>query len=320
LINKKTYDSIVVLGPTASGKTRLAVKLAGILNGEILSADARMVYKKMDIGTGKDLQEYFYNNKAIPYHLINLVDPNTSYHIYQYQQDFKIAFQLVQANKKIPIICGGSGLYIEAVIKDYQYTAIPINEHQRLIYLNQDYDDLLTTFKLMELPEYKKTADVATKKRLIRAIEIGQYLMAHPNLILPDSQSLNPIIIGLNPNLEMRRENILLRLQSRLKEGLIEEVEGLMNVGVEAKRLAHFGLEYKWISSYLLGNTGKEQMAEKLGIAIQQFAKRQMTYFRKMEKSGLKIHWIKQESEAFELLSEHFINTDFGQLTNNGLI
>jgi tRNA dimethylallyltransferase len=318
LINKKTHDSIVVLGPTASGKTRLAVKLAGILNGEILSADARMVYKKMDIGTGKDLKEYFYDNKPIPYHLINLVDPNTSYHIYQYQQDFKKAFQLVQANKKIPIICGGSGLYLEAVIKDYQYTAIPINEQQRFIYLNQDYGDLLTTFELMDLPEYKKTADVATKKRLIRAIEIGLYLLAHPNLILPNSQSLHPIIIGLNPNLEMRRENIVLRLQSRLKDGLIEEVEGLMNGGVEAKRLSHFGLEYRWISSYLLGHISQEQLVEKLGVAIQQFAKRQMTYFRKMEKSGLKIYWIKQENEALELLNKHFINSDFGQLTNIG--
>lgn len=311
---EKTYDSIVILGATASGKTRLAVRLAGILNGEILSADARMVYKNMDIGTGKDLQDYFYEGAAIPYHLIDLVSPQTHYHIYQFQQDFKQAFHLVRTNKKIPIICGGSGLYLEAVIQDFTYTSIPINDTMRLVYLNQSYEDLLALFDAMDLPAYKKIADVASKKRLIRAIEIGQYLLSNPDFVLPTPQPIHPLIFGLNPNLALRRENILNRLQNRLEQGLVEEVECLLNSGIEAERLAYFGLEYKWVSSYLLHQISKEKMLEKLGVAIQQFAKRQMTYFRKMEKSGLQIHWIKQEKEAIELIKNHFDFSDFGYI------
>ncbi|MDZ4666960.1 MAG: tRNA (adenosine(37)-N6)-dimethylallyltransferase MiaA [bacterium] len=295
--NIKSYDSIAVIGPTASGKTKLAVQLAYKLHGQIISVDSRMVFKGMDIGTGKDLAEYTHQNRPIIYHMIDLVEPWEDYHIYQFQQDFKKAFGSIQCIGKTPILAGGSGLYLEAVIQDFEYTSIPSNKEKRGALEELSLLALQHQFQLMDIHPYKEIADLATKKRAIRAIEILDYLLTNPEFALPISKPIRPFIIGLNPPLELRRNRIIDRLHSRIKEGLITEVEDLLEKGVTKERLSFFGLEYKWVVTFLEGQISKTEMVTHLGIAIQQFSKRQMTYFRKMEKSGLKIHWISNPSE-----------------------
>ena len=301
----KNFDSIVILGPTASGKTKLAVQLAGRLNSEIISIDSRMVYKHLNIGTGKDLGDYFFNNMPIPYHLIDVCEPEDNYHIYQFQQDFKIAKNELINKGKLPILCGGSGMYLEAVIKDYTYTGIPGNPHLQC---------LLETFTLTELQEkfeqlphhyFKDSADLGSKKRAIRALIILNYLIENPSFYIPESIPLCPLILGLNPSITDRKNKIINRLKQRIETGLIEEVDSLLKAGISAEKLISLGLEYKFITKYITGEIDKENMIELLQIAIQQFAKRQMTYFRKMEKSGLKIHWLTEENHAFEILKQH---------------
>ena len=303
----KQIDSIVILGPTASGKTKLAVQLAAKLNSEILSIDSRMVYKQLDIGTGKDLDEYIYENKAIPYHLIDVCEPQNNYHIYQFQQAFKTAFDVVRSKNKTPILCGGSGMYLDAVINDFTYTSIPGNKLLQEKLEALELTQLQEKFHQLDVHSFKEIADLGSKKRAIRALLIANFLLKNPSYELVKPKPLQPITIGLNPPIQERRNNITKRLNQRIQNGLIEEVENLLNAGISVEKMISLGLEYKFVTRYLLGELNKENMVELLGIAIQQFAKRQMTYFRKMEKSGLVIHWIKSEDEALDLLQKHHI-------------
>ncbi|OYU94153.1 MAG: tRNA (adenosine(37)-N6)-dimethylallyltransferase MiaA [Bacteroidetes bacterium B1(2017)] len=306
ILNPK-YDSIVVLGPTASGKTKLAVALAGMYGGHILSADSRMVYTQMDIGTGKDLDEYFFDGKPIPYSLINVCHPSQQYHIYQYQKEFKEAFNALVQTNIVPIICGGSGLYLEAVIQDFTFTAIPNLPSFKQGLNGLNLTQLQEIFDSYPANAFTQKADLGSIKRAQRAIEMAEYLKQNPSFILAQPKPLRPFIIGLEPGLNQRRENILKRLAHRLNNGLIEEVISLRQNGITDDKLAYFGLEYKFVLSYLLNQLSKEHLQEKLGIAIQQFAKRQMTYFRKMEKAGLHIHWVKNQQEAMDLAQTCFI-------------
>lgn len=287
------YDLITILGPTASGKTHLAVQLADWLDAEIISADSRQVYRGMNLGTGKDLDEYTLEGKTIPYHLIDVVDAGQSYHIFQFQKDFQEAFNAIKNKGKMAILCGGSGLYLEAVLRGFQYTAVPIDETLRAELLNYAHEELIEKFR--PLSSLVPQADISTHKRTIRAIEIGEFLRANPSFELPTKLPINTVIFGLNPPVELRRERITKRLQQRLAQGMVEEVQTLLDSGVSPDKLIFYGLEYKWITEYLQGRITYDIMFERLNVAIHQFAKRQMTYFRKMEKEGLIINWLGDE-------------------------
>ena len=294
---------IVILGPTASGKTHLATHLAHQIQGEIISADSRQVYRGMNIGTGKDLEEYRIDNQLIPYHLIDILDAGKQYHIHQFQQDFQKVFEDVVSRNKPAILCGGSGMYLEAVLKGYEFTSIPINEDLREELKNKTFEELQTLSEVnvgwvkptVELPAYvghEFNPDLSTKKRLIRAIEIIQFLSQNPDFKIPKPNIPNAIIFGLNPETELRRISITKRLHERLQNGMIEEVKSLIDSGISPDKLIFYGLEYKFITHYLSGELDYETMVERLNVAIHQFAKRQMTYFRKMERDGLKINWL----------------------------
>lgn len=282
---------IVILGPTASGKTHLAVQLAHQINGEIISADSRQVYRDMNIGTGKDLEEYIIDNQPIPYHLIDILDAGEQYHIHLFQQDFQQAYQDIIARGKTPILCGGSGMYLEAVLKGYELTAIPIDEDLRLNLLEKPTEELIHIFQ-ENTSNYTQKADISTRKRLIRAIEINQFLRQNPDYTVPIPNIPKFIIFGLNPEIDSRRISITKRLHHRLEHSMIEEVKALINKGISPEKLIFYGLEYKFITQYLMGEMPYKIMVERLNVAIHQFAKRQMTYYRKMERDGLKINWL----------------------------
>jgi len=289
---------ITILGPTASGKTPLAAALAQQINGEIISADSRQVYRRMDIGTGKDLADYslVVNGSPvdIPYHLIDICEPGTKYNLFQYQQDFFDAYQDIIGRGKMPILCGGTGLYIEAVLKGYQLSPVPQNPELRTRLEGKTLEEL--TQMLVELKQKNgstmhNTTDVDSCQRAIRAIEIEVYNLhtPTPKRELPPIDSL---IIGVNIDREARREKITRRLKARLEEGMIEEVRGLLAEGIPAEDLIYYGLEYKFVTEYLVGKLTYDEMFQRLEIAIHQFAKRQMTWFRGMERRGFTIHWI----------------------------
>ena len=303
---------IVILGPTASGKTHLAVQLAYQINGEIISADSRQVYREMNIGTGKDLEEYIVDNQAISYHLIDILDAGEQYYIHLFQQDFQRVYQDIISRGKTPILCGGSGMYLEAILKGYEFTAVPTNENLRNELLEKPTEELLQIFQ--ENPsEYTQKADISTRKRLIRAIEINQFLNQNPDFIILNPQIPEFIIFGLNPETESRRISITKRLNHRLENGMIEEVKALINKGIAPEKLTFYGLEYKFITQYLRGETTYQIMVERLNVAIHQFAKRQMTYFRKMERDGLKIIWLSNKLPLDKKLDEIIVKT-FGSL------
>lgn len=288
------HPLIVILGPTACGKTRLATHLAHQLNGAIISADSRQVYRSMDIGTGKDLSEYIIEGKAIPYHLIDILEAGQQYNVHAFQQDFKRAMTTIQAKHQQPILCGGTGLYIEAVLQNHQFTAIPINEALRQQLAHHTDEELQHLFRQIPSP-YSPLADTSTRKRLIRAIEISTYLHQNPEgdvLNIPTLAPPEAIIIGLSLPLELRRERITERLYERLRQGMVEEVQNLLNRGLTPEQLIYYGLEYKFITQYLTGELNYQTMVQQLNVAIHQFAKRQMTYFRKMQRDGLHIHWL----------------------------
>lgn len=283
------YDLITVLGPTASGKTKFACQLAFELNGEIISGDSRQIYRSMDIGTGKDLEDYTQNGKNIPYHLIDIREAGDKYNIHEYQQDFHIAYQDIKSRTKYPILCGGSGLYIESVLKGYSLPNVPENKKLRNELVNKNLNELqgiLSSYKSLH-----NSTDVDTSQRAIRAIEIEVYKKEHL-LKCTEFPPINSLIIGIDINREKRREKISRRLEERLKNGMIEEVAALLEKGIDADDLIYYGLEYKYITLYLQNKLSYTEMHLQLEIAIHQFAKRQMTWFRGMEKRGLYIHWL----------------------------
>ncbi|MDR3327662.1 MAG: tRNA (adenosine(37)-N6)-dimethylallyltransferase MiaA, partial [Prevotellaceae bacterium] len=283
-------DIITILGPTACGKTAVATALAAKIGGEIISADSRQIYRKMNIGTGKDIAEYKAGNVEVPYHLIDIVDAGYRYNLCEYQRDFLLALKKVSQNNSIPILCGGTGLYIMAALKGYRMIEVPINEPLRKLLENKSLEEFREI-----LSKYKKlhnTTDTETTKRAIRAIEIADYYANNPIENDNPYPTLNPLIIGLEIPRKERREKITIRLKARLQEGMIEEVKQLLESGLSPEDLIYYGLEYKFVTNYLIGNLSFEEMFSGLEVAIHQFAKRQMTWFRSMEKRGVSINWI----------------------------
>ena len=289
---------VTILGPTASGKTPLAAALALRIGGEIISADSRQVYRRMDIGTGKDLKDFHLevNGSAvdIPYHLIDICEPGTKYNLFQYQQDFYDAYEDIRSRGAQPILCGGTGLYIEAVLKGYKLSPVPQNPALRQRLEGCSLEEL--TQMLQELKDrtgsnmHNKT-DVDSCQRAIRAIEIETYNLEHP-VPLRELPPVDSVIVGVNIDRELRREKITRRLKARLDEGMVDEVRGLLDSGIPAEDLIYYGLEYKFVTEFLVGRLTYEEMFSRLEIAIHQFAKRQMTWFRGMERRGFTIHWI----------------------------
>jgi tRNA dimethylallyltransferase len=292
-------NSIVILGPTASGKTRLAALLASKINGEIISADSRQVYRRMDIGTGKDYDDYVIDNQPIKYHLIDIIDAGEQYHIAQFQKDFQVVYEDILSRNKVPTLCGGSGMYLDAVIRNYEFTQVPVNEELRAS-LNQKSDEELLEIFNKNPSEYTELADISTRKRLIRAIEISKF----QSFKFQVSKFQNFSIFGISIPSETRRERIDKRLIERLKNGMIEEVQTLLKSGIPSDKLIYYGLEYKFITEYIIGNLKYDEMIEKLRIAIHQFAKRQMTYFRGMERKGLTINWLDGMKQKDTLIEE----------------
>ena len=291
---------ITILGPTASGKTPLAAALAAEIGGEIISADSRQVYRRMDIGTGKDLADYVVrsqetgDSRKIPYHLIDIREPGTKYNLFEYQQDFFDVYQDIRSRGAVPILCGGTGLYIEAVLKGYKLSPVPQNQALRDSLEGKSLTELtqmLTELKAKTGSNMHNTTDVDSCQRAIRAIEIETYNLENPTprRELPPVDSL---IIGVHIDRELRREKITRRLKARLDEGMVEEVKSLLDEGIPAEDLIYYGLEYKFLTEYLTGQLTYDEMFSRLEIAIHQFAKRQMTWFRGMERRGFKINWI----------------------------
>lgn len=306
---------ITILGPTASGKTAFAALLAYKLGAEIISADSRQVYRGMDIGTGKDLADYKVNNTDIPYHLIDIEEPGTRYDLFRYQQAFSEAYRLITEGHQRPVVfCGGTGLYIEAVLKGYALSPVPQNETLRNKLKGRKMEDLkeiLAFLKHRNHTEMHNTTDVDSTQRAIRAIEIELHNRFHP---IPNRQmnGINSLVVGVNIDREERRRKISQRLKTRLDEGLIDEVKLLLARGIAPDDLIYYGLEYKYVTEHVIGKTDYEEMYRQLEIAIHQFAKRQMTWFRGMERRGTHIHWIdakldneEKVRQVMQLLNEH---------------
>ena len=292
--NMQNQKMITILGPTASGKTSVAAALALRTGGEIISADSRQVYRRMDIGTGKDLADYTIGDVHIPYHLIDIAEPGTKYNLFQYQQDFHTAYNDIRSRGKLPILCGGTGLYIEAVLGGYSLSPVPQNQKLRESLEGKSLDQLtqmLVQLKQKNGSNMHNRTDVDTAQRAIRAIEIETYNLEHPT---PERQMppVDSLVIGINIDRELRREKITRRLKARLEEGMCDEIRSLIDGGVNPDDLIYYGLEYKFVTEYVVGRTSYEEMFRQLEIAIHQFAKRQMTWFRGMERRGYTIHWI----------------------------
>ncbi len=299
-MNKKPL--LIILGPTASGKTKLAISVAHALDGEIISADSRQVFKDMDIGTGKDLHEYQAESKVMPYHLINIREAGESYNVNAFKDDFYAVFEKLALANKLPVLCGGTGMYIHSILQHHPYTAVPVNEELRMSLPAHDIAALrrlLAAYPAV-LTEH---ADLSSAKRMVRAIEIAAYLQDH-TLAEENRPAIDPLVIGLSGAVDPRRERIYKRLNERFDNGLIEEVEGLLKQGVSAEMLLFYGLEYKFITEYLQNKLSLPDLKEKLYIAIRQFAKRQMTFFRKMEKDGIMINWLDSELGTARLTKE----------------
>ena len=305
------YDLMVVLGPTATGKTKLAVQLAYKLASEIISADSRQVYRGMDIGSGKDLNEYNLKGKKIPFHLIDIADPQQEYNVFQFQHDFQDAFSEIKRRKKLPILCGGTGFYIKSVLMDFHLPAVAPNKKLRQELENWELEELIFELKSMSPNIPKKSLE--TKRRVIRAIEvqINRWIEEGGSKTELGARRRtkfeihNPIVLGVEFPREVIRARITARLHERLDQGMINEVEILLDNGITHERMERFGLEYRFISRYLAGKLTQEEMIEKLNTAIHQFAKRQMTFYRNMEKNGARIHWIPEGNtvKAMEIIS-----------------
>jgi len=297
---------VTILGPTASGKTTLATRLAHTIGGEIISADSRQVYRNMDIGTGKDLADYVVDGKKIPYHLIDIAEAGTKYNLYQYQHDFHVAYQDIVSRDERPILCGGTGLYLEAVLKGYALSPVPQNAELREKLEGKslaELTEMLADLKAQTGSVMHNTTDVDSCQRAIRAIEIETYNIEHATA-LRTMPAINSLIIGVNIEREERRRKITARLKQRLDEGMVEEVQALLDSGIAADDLIYYGLEYKFITEYIIGKLTYEEMLRQLEIAIHQFAKRQMTWFRGMERRGTAIHWVDASLSMSEKLNE----------------
>ena len=283
------YDLIAILGPTASGKTPFAAALANKLDTEIISADSRQVYRGMDLGTGKDLDDYVVNGKHIPYHLIDIVDPGYKYNVFEYQRDFLHAYEDIKQRGKLPIVCGGTGMYLESVLRGYRLFDVPQNPELRASLADKSLTELTTILRQYKI--LHNNTDVDTTRRAIRAIEIEEYY-SHLDAEQRSFPSLNSLVIGINIDRELRREKITKRLKQRLEDGMLEEIKTLIRHGVHPDDLIYYGLEYKYLTLHVIGQLSFKEMFTQLEIAIHQFAKRQMTWFRGMERRGITIHWI----------------------------
>ncbi len=302
----KPHQLITILGPTASGKTALAARLAYELDGEIISGDSRQVYRGMTIGTGKDLDDYIVDGHAIPYHLIDICEPGEKYNIFQYQKDFLRTWRGVQSRGKWPILCGGSGLYIESVLRGYALSPVEQNPELRRSLEGKTLDELtriLLNLKARTGSTMHNTTDVDTPQRAIRAIEIETFNAEHPTqprqMEAPDS-----LVVGVAIDRDERRRKITARLRRRLAEGMVDEIRSLLAKGIKAEDLIYYGLEYKYVTLYAIGQLSYEEMFRQLEIAIHQFAKRQMTWFRGMERRGCRIHWIDAASSMEDKLQQ----------------
>ena len=294
--NEKLF---VITGPTASGKTSKAVALAKHLDGEIISADSRQLYRKMDLGTGKDLEEY----ENIPYHLIDICDPGYKYNLFEYLRDYHIAHDKIRSRNKTAILCGGTGLYVESVLKGIQLPEVPENKELRTALSDKSLDEL--TEMLKQYKTLHNTTDVDTTKRAIRAIEIQDYYQKNPQLVVKTEPNpiKNAVVIGVDIDRDSRRDRISKRLQARLDNGMVDEVRDIINSGVSPDDLIYYGLEYKFLTQYVIGDLSYDEMVNQLEIAIHQFAKRQMTWFRGMERRGFHINWL-----PYNISDEDFVN------------
>jgi tRNA dimethylallyltransferase len=283
------FDMVTILGPTASGKTEVAVNLAHKLKGEIISADSRQIYREMDLGTGKDLEEYRINGVDVPYHLIDIAEAGYQYNVFEFQRDFLKVYHQIREKGSFPVMCGGSGMYLEAVLKGYRLIQVPVNEERRAEL------HLLSLEELTEiLRRYKSitnTSDTENKKRAIRAIEIEEYCLAHPETDL-SFPPVNSLIVGVKYDRDSRRRRITERLRQRLDNGMVDEVRKLIDKGLKPDDLTYYGLEYKYLTLFITGQLTFDEMFNGLNTAIHQFAKRQMTWFRKMERDGFEIRWL----------------------------
>ena len=298
-MNQKSYDLITVLGPTASGKTRFAVQLADRLGAEIISGDSRQVYRRMDLGTGKDLDDYRIGDRSVPYHLIDIVEPGTKYNVFEYQRDFLEAYNDIHQRGRKAVLCGGTGLYIESVLRAYRLSPVPQNPELRERLADKSLEELtalLATYKSLH-----NTTDVDTAQRAIRAIEIEEYYRQTP-LDRRPFPKIESLTLGVDVSREVRRERISQRLRKRLDEGMCGEVERLLAEGIKPEDLIYYGLEYKYVTLYVTGQITFDEMAQQLEIAIHQFAKRQMTWFRGMERRGTPILWIRLGEDFDETL------------------
>lgn len=283
------FNLVTILGPTACGKTTLAVALADCLHTGVISADSRQVYRSMDLGTGKDLDEYVYKGHQVPYHLIDIVDAGYKYNVFEYQRDFLKVYESLRSDGQLPVLCGGTGMYLESVLRGYRLVEVPENRELRESLADKTLDELTAILKTYK--RLHNTTDVDTCKRAIRAIEIEEYYrMSDANV--REFPKINSLTIGLDISRELRRERITRRLHERLSLGMIDEVRAILDSGVAPEDLIYYGLEYKYLTLYVIGELNYKEMVDQLEIAIHQFAKRQMTYFRGMERRGVPIRWI----------------------------
>ena len=296
-----SYNLVTILGPTACGKTTLAVALANRLNTAVISADSRQVYRSMDLGTGKDLGEYVIDGREIPYHLIDIVDAGYKYNVFEYQRDFLKVYQALRTEGQTPVLCGGTGMYLESVLRGYRLVEVPENRALRASLEDKSLDEL--TEILRGYKQLHNTTDVDTCKRAIRAIEIEEYYQAN-DVNVREFPEIKSLTIGLDVSRELRRERISRRLRERLEQGMVEEVRSILATGVSPEDLIYYGLEYKYLTMYVIGQLTYDEMVGQLEIAIHQFAKRQMTYFRGMERRGVPIHWIDSECPTDEKVEQ----------------
>ena len=298
-----SYNLVTILGPTACGKTTLAVALADKLSTAVISADSRQVYRSMDLGTGKDLGEYTLNGRDIPYYLIDIVDAGYKYNVFEYQRDFLKVYENLRAEGQLPVLCGGTGMYLESVLRGYRLVEVPENGELRGSLAGKSLEEL--TDILRGYKQLHNTTDVDTCKRAIRAIEIEEYYRTN-DVNIREFPKINSLTIGLDVSRELRRERISRRLRERLEQGMVDEVRGLLATGIEPDDLIYYGLEYKYLTMYVIGQLTYEEMVRQLEIAIHQFAKRQMTYFRGMERRGVPIYWIDSALSTDEKVEQIF--------------